>query len=80
MKIDLSNILKEHFSEVFFDRDEFLLRAGDKEEYLYYLDTGIVRLFYDDSKTDIGGYVFQWNSLYYVRFVFQKIFVFFLGR
>ena len=53
MKIDLSNILKEHFSEVFFDRDEFLLRAGDKEEYLYYLDTGIVRLFYDDSKTDM---------------------------
>lgn len=54
MKIDLNTILKEHFSEVFFDRDEFLLRAGDKEEYLYYLDTGIVRLFYDDSKTDMG--------------------------
>lgn len=54
MKIDLNTILKEHFSEVFFDRDEFLLRVGDKEEYLYYLDTGIVRLFYDDSKTDMG--------------------------
>ena len=66
MKIDLNTILKEHFSEVFFDRDEFLLRAGDKEEYLYYLDMGIVRLFYDDSKTDMGRTLnfFSRGSLY----------------
>lgn len=49
MNVDINLILEKYFTEILFKKGEFLLIAGELEEYIYYLHTGVVRLFYVDN-------------------------------
>ncbi len=45
MQID-SNIIYEYFNEINFSKGNFLLKFGEFERFLYYIDAGIVRIFH----------------------------------
>ncbi len=51
MKIN-SNIINEHFSEVHFSKGDLLLRFGERERFLYYIESGIVRIFHYNAEKD----------------------------
>ena len=40
------DFLNQYFTEVHFAKGELITRAGEVENYLYYLSEGIVRIFY----------------------------------
>ena len=46
------DFLSQYFTEVHFDKDALITRAGDVERSLYYLSEGIVRFFYYNPTTD----------------------------
>ncbi len=46
------DFLSQYFTEVHFDKDTLITRAGDVEHSLYYLSEGIVRYFYYNPTTD----------------------------
>ena len=46
------DFLSQYFTEVHFDKDALITRAGDVEHSLYYLSEGIVRYFYYNPTTD----------------------------
>ena len=52
MNVDINLVLEKYFIEILFKKGEFLLIAGELEEYIYYLHTGVVRLFYADHMVD----------------------------
>lgn len=52
MNVDINLVLEKYFTEILFKKGEFLLIAGELEEYIYYLHTGVVRLFYADHMVD----------------------------
>lgn len=52
MNVDINLVLEKYFTEILFNKGEFLLIAGELEEYIYYLHTGVVRLFYADNMVD----------------------------
>jgi cyclic nucleotide binding-regulatory protein len=52
MNVDINLVLEKYFTEILFKKGEFVLIAGELEEYIYYLHTGVVRLFYADHMVD----------------------------
>ena len=46
------DFLSQYFTEVHFDKDALITRAGEVEHSLYYLSEGIVRFFYYNPTTD----------------------------
>ena len=46
------DFLSRYFTEVHFDKDALITRAGEVEHSLYYLSEGIVRFFYYNPTTD----------------------------
>ena len=46
------DFLSRYFTEVHFDKDVLITRAGEVEHSLYYLSEGIVRFFYYNPTTD----------------------------
>ena len=46
------DFLSQYFTEVHFDKDALITRAGNVEHSLYYLSEGIVRFFYYNPTTD----------------------------
>ena len=46
------DFLSQYFTEVHFDKDKLITRAGEVEHSLYYLSEGIVRFFYYNPTTD----------------------------
>ena len=47
------DFLNQYFTEVHFAKGELITRAGEVENYLYYLSDGIVRFFYYNPTVDI---------------------------
>lgn len=44
--------IRKHFMPVSFNKGDFILSFGEIEQYLHYIEKGIVRYFYYDAKKD----------------------------
>lgn len=47
-----TELIYEYFSEIRFSKGDYLLRSGETEKYLYYLESGMVRIFHYDFQKD----------------------------
>ncbi|ATA89993.1 cyclic nucleotide-binding protein [Capnocytophaga stomatis] len=47
-----TDLIYKYFSEITFSKGDYLLRAGEIEKYLYYIESGMVRIFHYDFRKD----------------------------
>lgn len=47
-----TDLIYKHFSEIHFSKGDYLLRSGEIEKYLYYMESGMVRIFHYDFQRD----------------------------
>lgn len=70
------DFLNQYFTEVHFAKGELITRAGEVENYLYYLSDGIVRFFYynplTDKETTVDILFSEQFCLSYTSFVKQE--------
>lgn len=70
------DFLNQYFTEVHFAKGELITRAGEVENYLYYLSNGIVRFFYynpvTDKETTVDILFSEQFCLSYTSFVKQE--------
>ncbi|ATA67660.1 cyclic nucleotide-binding protein [Capnocytophaga cynodegmi] len=47
-----TELIYKYFSEIHFSKGDYLLRSGEVEKHLYYLESGMVRIFHYDFHRD----------------------------